>query len=198
MKRVVGLTGGYCSGKNEAAITFAKEGFSLIDVDILGHQALAICAEKLAYAFGPGILSPDGSVNRRAMGEIVFSSAEKLQLHESIVHPVMLGLLDKAIEADKDVCIHAALLYRFPQTKLCDFIVEMRAPLWVRIRRGMSRDGLGVADILRRISKQRYLWKLRPKDKPPVVFIDNSGDLDALEASVRSALDSHGFLGKKA
>ncbi|HEY9055000.1 MAG TPA: dephospho-CoA kinase [Rectinemataceae bacterium] len=197
MKRIVGLTGGYCSGKNEAAVTFAEEGFTLIDVDLLGHKALGTCSEKLASAFGQGILFPDGSVNRRALGEIVFSSAEKLQLHESIVHPVMLGFLDEAIETGRDVCIHAALLYRFPQTRLCDFIVEMRAPLWVRIRRGMARDKLGVADILRRISKQRYLWKLRPKEKPPVVFVDNSGNLAALEASVRSALAAHGFLGSK-
>ena len=190
MKTIVGLTGGYCSGKNEAAVTFAHEGFVLIDVDILGHQALAACSEKLAQAFGPGILTPEGEVNRRTLGDIVFSNLEKLQLHESIVHPVMLGLLDEEITAHDKICIHAALLYRFPQTNLCNLIIEMRAPLWLRIKRGMSRDNLGVIDILRRISKQRYLWKLRPKTMPPVVFIDNDGNLEALEAEVRKTIPS--------
>ena len=188
MKTIVGLTGGYCSGKNEAAVTFAHEGFSLIDVDALGHKALAACAGRLAAVFGPAILMPDGSVNRRALGDIVFSNREKLQLHEAIVHPVMLSFLDEEIAAHEKACIHAALLYRFPQTKLCDLIVEMRAPLPLRIRRGMARDGLGVADILKRISKQRYLWKLRPRDRPEVVFIDNDGNLDSLEAQVRKII----------
>jgi len=190
MKTIVGLTGGYCSGKNEAAITFASEGFALIDVDALGHKALAACAGKLADIFGAAILQADGTVNRRALGDIVFSNREKLQLHESIVHPVMLSFLDEEIAAHERVCIHAALLYRFPQTKLCDLIVEMRAPLALRIRRGMARDGLGVVDILKRISKQRYLWKLRPRDRPPVLFIDNDGNLDSLEAQVRNIVST--------
>ncbi|MCX7028445.1 MAG: dephospho-CoA kinase [Spirochaetes bacterium] len=190
MMTIVGLTGGYCSGKNEAAVTFAHEGFTLIDVDALGHKALAACAEKLARTFGPGILQPDGKVNRKALGEIVFSNREKLQLHESIVHPVMLRFLDEEIQAHERICIHAALLYRFPQTNLCDLIVEMKASIWLRIKRGMARDGLGIADILRRISKQRYLWKLRPKEKPPVVIIENDGNLQALEAQVKMIIAS--------
>lgn len=191
MKLIVGLTGGYCSGKNEAAVSFAREGFSLIDVDQLGHKALGLCKDDLVKAFGPEILSPDGSVNRRALGGIVFSSREKLQLHESIVHPAMLRLLDEEMDAHEKACVHAALLYRFPQTKRCSFVVEMRAPLWLRVKRGMARDGLGVVDILKRISKQRYLWELRPKESPPVVFIDNTGDLEALEKAVLAAIDAH-------
>jgi dephospho-CoA kinase len=185
MKTIVGLTGGYCSGKNEAAVTFAHEGFTLIDVDLLGHRALAACAGVLAETFGPDILQADGTVNRRALGAIVFSDHEKLKLHESIVHPAMLKFLDEEIAAHEKVCIHAALLYRFPQKNVCDLIVEMRAPLALRIQRGMTRDGLSEAEIRKRITNQRYLWRLRPKKNPPVVLVDNDGNLEALEAQVR-------------
>jgi len=190
MKTIVGLTGGYCSGKNEAAVTFAKEGFHLIDVDVLGHQALTLCAERLSKAFGRGILSPDGSVNRRALADIVFSSAEKLQHHESIVHPVMLELLDKEIALHEKICINAALLYRFPQTAVCDLIIEVRAPFFTRIRRGWLRDHLGVVDILKRMGNQRYLWALRPAKSPRIVQVDNDGDLAALDKAIRAALAS--------
>jgi dephospho-CoA kinase len=188
MKMVVGLTGGYCSGKNEAAVTFSKAGFHLIDVDILGHKALALCTQRLSAVFGKDILGADGLVQRKALADIVFSSPEKLQIHESIVHPVMLDLLDKEIAEHEKICINAALLYRFPQTALCDLIIEVRAPFFTRIRRGQSRDRLGVVDILKRMANQQYLWALRPTENPRVVYVDNDGDLEALEKAILAAL----------
>ena len=190
MKMVVGLTGGYCSGKNEAAVTFAKAGFHLIDVDIVGHRALALCAERLSAIFGKEILGADGSVQRRALADIVFSSPEKMQIHEAIVHPVMLSLLDNEIAEYEKICINAALLYRFPQTAICDLIIEVRAPFFTRIRRGQSRDKLSVMDILRRMANQQYLWALRPPENPRVVFVDNDGDLEALEKAILAAIAS--------
>ena len=190
MKTIVGLTGGYCSGKNEAAQTLAREGFHLIDVDILGHKALETSREELRRAFGPAILSPDGRVNRRALADIVFSSSEELQLHEAIVHPMMLSLLNQEIEAYPRVCINAALLYRFPQAKSCDLIIEMRAPFFIRVKRGQIRDGLGVRDILRRISNQHYLWDMRPTEGPKIVYIHNDGDLAALDRAIKAVLET--------
>ncbi len=189
MKTIVGLTGGYCSGKNEAAQTMAQEGFHLIDVDLLGHKALESSTKELEKAFGKVILDPDGRINRRALGDIVFSSAEKLQLHESIVHPTMLSLLNQEIEAYEKVCINAALLYRFPQALDCDLIIEMRAPFFTRVKRGQNRDRLSVRDILKRISNQHYLWDMRPSGGPEIVYIDNDGDLAALGSAIKAVLD---------
>jgi len=190
MKTIIGLTGGYCTGKNEAASSLETMGFSIIDVDKLGHVALERSAAKLAEVFGPSILKADGSVDRRALGAMVFSSPARLALHESIVHPPMLELLDQAIAAGDRVCINAALLYRFPQKERCTLILEVRAPLCERIRRGRERDGLGVRDILTRIASQRYLWRMRPEVHPPVLFLDNGGDLDALKRDIGRILAS--------
>jgi len=188
MKTIIGLTGSYCSGKNQAAAIMASDGFEVIDVDTLGHRALERSTEKLVSTFGRAILKPDGSIDRKKLGSILFSSAEKLHVHESIVHPIMLELLDDELAKSNRICINAALLYRFPQAKECDLIIELKAPFWERVRRGKSRDHLAAMDVVKRIISQRYLWKLRPYPRPPVVFIHNSGDLDKLRVHVEAAL----------
>lgn len=188
MNKIIGLTGGYCAGKNQAASVIGAMGWEIVDVDRLGYKALEVCAERLSEAFGPEILKSDGTIDRKTLGAIVFSDPERLRLHESIVHPVMLGFLDEAIAAHPKVCINAALLYRFPQKDRCALIIEVRAPLGLRIQRGRVRDGLGVIDILKRIASQRPLWELRPRERPPVIVVDNKGDLGALKAGVEKAL----------
>jgi len=188
MKTIIGLTGSYCAGKNQAASIIETMGFTVIDVDKLGHKALELCTEKLAATFGPSIIKADGSIDRRALGSIVFSKPELLHLHESIVHPVMLALLDEEIAASDRVCINAALLYRFPHAARCEFIIEIRAPLLQRIRRGKERDHLKTADILKRVMSQGSFWRQRPKGRPPVVFVDNSGSLEALKRGIEKVI----------
>lgn len=190
MKTILGLTGGYCSGKNQAGRTIESLGWDLIDVDRLGHEALSACAGRLAKTFGPEILRSDGSVDRKALGAILFSDPAHMKLHESIVHPVMLSLLDSRIEAAARPCINAALLYRFPQCSRCDLVLEVQAPLLARIRRGRQRDGLGAWQVMTRIWSQRYLWKLRPSGSPEVAIIRNSGSEADLDTRVRKVLVS--------
>lgn len=195
---VLGLTGGYCAGKNLAADILESSGYGMIDVDRLGHEALRLEAEALVKAFGIGILRPDGSVDRRALGSIVFPDPEKLKLHESIVHPTMLRLLDAALSGYASggsgaVCINAALLYRFPQASRCDLIVEITAPLEARIARGMARDGLSREDILERIGRQSPLWRLRSQAGVPVAIVVNDSDTPALAARLAKVLEAAGF-----
>ncbi len=83
---IVGLTGRSCSGK-DAVAGMLDERFYVVDEDGLGHQALTANTEKLRAAFGDGIFSEDGSVNRKALGAIVFSSPEKLEILNGISHP---------------------------------------------------------------------------------------------------------------
>lgn len=190
MKTILGLTGGYCSGKNQTGRTIEAMGWDLIDVDRLGHEALAACAPRLAETFGQDILRSDGSIDRKALGTILFSDPALMKMHESIVHPVMLSLLDERIEASARPCINAALLYRFPQCASCSLVLEVQAPLLARIRRGKQRDGLGALQVARRIWSQRRLWKLRPQSKPKVVIIRNSGSESELASRVRNVLGS--------
>ncbi len=188
---IIGLTGGYCSGKSTVAALLAERGWRIVDVDTLGHIALEANAARVAGRFGPGVLGPDGRIARKALAAIVFSDPAGLADHEAIVHPAMLALLDaeisKARIAGADLCIDAALLYRFPQVETCDAVLEIRSPLCARLRRGRERDGISASKALARIRSQRPLWKLRPRKHPPVLFLRNSGSRTRLAGS----LDRH-------
>lgn len=189
-RHIIGLTGGYCSGKNQVGKSIASRGFNVIDADLLAHEALSMSAPRLAETFGRGVLAPDGSVDRRALGAIVFADKAALRLHESIVHPVIMKLLDDEIDKSGDVCINATLLYRYPyEVEKCDFIIEVRASLCTRLRRGKRRDGFGAREVLRRVLSQRYLWKMRPAGSPEVVFLNNNGNPQELEKRVVRLLE---------
>ena len=195
---ILGLTGGYCAGKSSAAKLLQARGFAVIDVDRLGHRALAEVADRVVARFGNGVLDDSGRLDRKKLGAVVFADPRALADHEAIVHPRMLALLDEALaeaaRAGRDACIDAALLYRFPQAASCDGILELRSPLAARLVRAHARDGLSAAQALRRIARQRPLWRLRPRPargRPPFLrFLRNAGPADRLARRVDDALAS--------
>lgn len=189
---ILGLTGGYCAGKNEVATLLEERGWRVADVDKLGHAALAESRENLAGAFGPSIVSADGSIDRARLGAIVFSDPAELQKLESIVHPAMYALLDRAIESaaergEKRFCINAALLYRFPQAAACDAIIEVRAPLYLRLARAARRDSIAGPEAIKRIASQRAFWDLRPSGQP-LYMLWNTGSPDQLRQRLAGIL----------
>jgi dephospho-CoA kinase len=194
----VGLTGGYCSGKNAVAAVLEKMGWTCIDVDVLGHEAVELARDAIVARFGAGVLGADGSVDRKAIARIVFADPAALADQEAIIHPTAIRLLDERIASaeakaaadgrEPRVCVNAALLYRTPQARRCDAIIEVRAPLIARIRRARARDGIGLRRALERIVRQRPFWRLRGASGRPVIFLWNSGGLDALKAAVNRAL----------
>lgn len=196
---ILGLTGGYCSGKSSAAEVLKGTGWVLVDVDAMGHAALKACARSVAELLGPSALKPDGSPDRRAIGAMVFSEQSLLARYEAIVHPAMNKLVESAIlehgfpvhqhqrsdaSSCPGICVDAALLYRLPVVDRCDAIIEVRAPLLARIRRGRLRDGLGPAAVLERIARQRSLWVAGRAFYDRIVIVKNSGSKTALEAAI--------------
>jgi dephospho-CoA kinase len=86
----VGLTGGIGAGKSEVSRRLAAQGAILIDADLIAREVVAPGTSGLAEItalFGPGVLGPDGALDRPALGEIVFADAEQLARLNAIVHP---------------------------------------------------------------------------------------------------------------
>jgi len=189
---VLGLTGGYCAGKNEAAALLEERGWRVCDVDKLGHRALAESVDALVEAFGDSIAAGDRGIDRARLGKIVFADQGQLKKLESIVHPAMYALLDREIEAaarqgaDR-FCINAALLYRFPHRDICRAIIEVRAPLYARLARAQARDHISDAEALKRIASQREFWNLRPQ-AIPLFMLWNTGSRERLRASLAAIL----------
>jgi dephospho-CoA kinase len=186
---VVGLTGRYCAGKDTVARLFAAKGYRVIDVDSLGHAALAEKATEVRAAFGPTVMRPDGTVDRRALGTVVFGDGPALSRLEGIVHPVMIDRVKAIIrEAPSDVLINAAVLRRMGLDALCGAVVCVTAPLLLRVCRAMRRDGVTVREALARISSQ---GDVGPQLNGPAVdtyTVRNRGTARSLERRVERIL----------
>jgi len=209
---LLGLTGGYCAGKNAVAALLEVRGWTCIDVDKLGHEAIELARDAIAARFGPAALGADGQVDRRALARIVFSDPAALAAQEAIVHPLAIRLLEERIAAAEAaaraegrtprICINAALLHRAGRIASCDAIVEVRAPCLLRLARGLRRDGGGLAATARRVSRQRgFRAALRQAASGagvPILALRNAGGRAALERSLDRALAEIGAGGSRA
>jgi dephospho-CoA kinase len=186
---IVGVTGGYCAGKDAVVTLFAEEGFHVVDVDGIGHQVLEENRERIVRAFGTGILSPQGGIDRCALGEIVFRSSRQRKKLESIVHPQMVRRVEAIVRQKKErVVINAAILFKMGLHKLCDTVICVSAPLLVRLKRAKTRDSLSIWQALRRfLAQPRICPKSNGRDVD-IYFVRNWGDRESLKEKVRRFL----------
>ncbi len=185
---VVGVSGKYCAGKNLAAEILARNGFRVVDVDALGHRALEREKAGILARFGGGVLAEDGGVDRRALGRLVFGSARELAALEAIVHPGMVEEVKRELPSEGDAAINAALLFKMGLHPLCGRIIWMKAPLIQRIRRGILRDKLTFAQVLRLVWAQRKLSPQPFLKTVDIRIIRNSGEVERVEAEVLEAV----------
>ncbi len=185
---VVGVTGKYCAGKNLVSEILTTRGFQSIDVDRLGHRALEEQTNEILDTFGNSILGPTGAVDRRKLGEIVFSDKRALARLESITHPAMVSAVSEEIHAnpESDFVINAAILFHMGLHTLCDRVLWVEAPLLVRIRRALQRDDLPLTQVVKRIWSQRKLSSQPFQNLVDTYNVRNSGNRDRLEAMVLS------------
>jgi dephospho-CoA kinase len=182
---VAGLTGKYCAGKDRVARLLHSRGFSVIDVDALGHDALRSEAARIVGAFGTSILGRDGVVDRKALGRIVFSDPRALATLESIVHPVMVDRVEKLIAGTTgDVVVNAAILHHMGLHRLCRAVICVRAPFVLRLIRAMRRDRLSLRAAAGRILSQKGICP--QSNEPPVdtYTVRNWGTARCLERRV--------------
>lgn len=171
----------------------AENGFQPVEVDRIGHQVLEDRREQVARLFGPGIRAPDGSIDRRALGKLVFRSPRARRQLERILHPVMVGRVRSRVEGRTGaLAINAALLFPMGLQRLCSLVIWVQAPWWVRLFRAMRRDRLPLGDALARILSQRGI---RPKSNGIAVdiyYVKNTGDSRFLREQVLTILRERG------
>jgi dephospho-CoA kinase len=198
---LLGLTGGYCAGKSTVASILEARGWTCIDVDKLGHEAMEKARDAIVGRFGPGVVGPDGLLDRRELASIVFSDPAALADQEAIVHPLAIALLNERIaRAEKttaagreaQICINAALLHKTGRIVSCDAVIEVRSPLLIRIARGAKRDGAGARAAFRRITRQKAfrseLYAQVREAGLPLIVLRNCRDRAALARGLELAL----------
>ncbi|HAK46389.1 MAG TPA: dephospho-CoA kinase [Spirochaeta sp.] len=195
---VIGLTGKYCSGKNVAEAVLTEYGIPSIDVDKLGHLALDAQIDRIEEAFGASVIADGGhgvdrTVNRRALGSIVFADSAALARLESISHPWMkeetARLVDEYKAAGaKHVVINAAILHKMKLDGICDCIIWIEAPLFSRIHRSLQRDNAGLFSVLKRIYAQRQLKPKPSLNSVDIYRVGNGSDSDTLKRNLDAVL----------
>lgn len=186
----VGLTGGYATGKSFVAHELERLGCSVISADRLGHQVLQPGGEAYEPAvreFGPEILAPDGSIDRKKLGAIVFSSPEALQRLSGFVHPAVIRIEEEMLirferQNPRGIAvIEAAILIETGRYRRFDRIILTVCDQETQICRGVVRDGLTREQVLGRIARQMPLEEKRPYAH---YLIDTSGPKEATASRI--------------
>lgn len=190
MTFIVGLTGGIGSGKTAAAERFAALGAALVDTDVIAHaltQAEGAAMPAIRAAFGPGVITPEGALDRAAMRRRVFADPAARACLEALLHPL--------IRAEAEAQVRRAASADFPYIVLVvpllaetggyrervDRIAVVDCPEETQIARVMARSGLSREEATAILAAQvPRAQRLAIADD----VIDNVAGLDALHARV--------------
>ena len=162
--KILGLTGNIASGKSVVASMFENMGATVIDVDDIAKKIVEPNQptwEKIVDAFGRDILNPDLTINRKALGDIIFNDDEKRKILNDITHPVIIKTAREKVEEYrredvKVVIIEAALIVEKGGLKdLIEKLIVVTADEESQIKRLIGRNGFGKTSFLNSI-KIRY------------------------------------------
>lgn len=188
---LAGLTGGIGSGKSTVSARFAELGAEVIDADAItrelqapGQPTLAAMVER----FGPGILRPDGSLDRQHVADLVFGDADALADLNAIVHPAVGQEIGRRLAAladtDRVVILDVPLLVESGRDDLVALIVVDVDPE-VAVRRLVEHRGFREDDARARMARQ--VTRAERTARADLV-IDNHGSVDDLRGQVDAAL----------
>ncbi|MFD9241985.1 dephospho-CoA kinase [Streptomyces sp. NPDC059556] len=188
----VGLTGGIGAGKSEVSRLLVSYGAVLIDADRIAREVVEPGTPGLAAvveAFGEGVLTAEGTLDRPKLGSIVFADADRLAALNAIVHP-LVGARSAELESRAgtgDVVVHdVPLLTENGLAPLYDLVVVVDASPETQLDRLVRLRGMAESEARARMSAQAT--RAQRLDVADLV-IDNDGPLDALEPQVRKVWD---------
>lgn len=178
------LTGGIATGKSSVAIMFALDGFELIDADKVAHEMLELHQDKIAKLFGSSYIV-EGSVDRKALGRVIFSNPEEKKRLEALFHPLIFSEIERqAKEKDqlkRPYIIDIPLFFETKRYPIKESIV-VYTPREKQLERLMKRDGSTMEEAKQRIDAQMSIEEKRALS---TYLIDNSKDIRSLEEAYR-------------
>ena len=182
---VVGLTGGIASGKSTVAGFLRQAGARIVDADRIARAVVApggpAYAEIVAL-FGPTILLPDGQIDRKRLGGIIFNDPAQQAALNAIVHPRVFERFGVVIERmaahspDAVVVLDVPLLFETGMQRDLAEVIVVYVPEALQLQRLMARDDLSAQDAMARIRSQ---LPIEEKRRRATIVIDNSGSRSA-------------------
>jgi dephospho-CoA kinase len=189
----VGLTGGVASGKSTVSAMLAELGAVVIDSDKLAREVVARGTSGLARvveAFGEEILTPEGEMDRPAVGVIVFGDESRRKVLEGIIHPLVR---DRSAELEAtagpdDLVVHdIPLLAEAGMAEMFEAVVVVDVPVELQVERMVRDRGWTEED-----SRSRIAAQASREDRRAIAtyVVDNTGTLDELRVRVREVYDA--------
>ena len=188
---LVGLTGGIATGKSTVDAVLRELGAVIIDADVLAREVVEPgepALTEIAAEFGPTVLGPDGRLDRKALGAIVFADPERRRTLEAMTHPRIRERFQQRLDTltAEDfrglVFFDAPVMIESGNYRNMDRMVVVVTDEATQIARLMARDGIDREEALQKMGSQ---MPLAEKAKLADYVIDNSGDRATTEAEVR-------------
>ncbi|MBT1630413.1 dephospho-CoA kinase [Curtobacterium flaccumfaciens] len=189
---IIGLTGGIAAGKSTVSRRWTEQGAVVVDADRLARDAVAPGSPGLAQVaqrFGPSVIAADGSLDRPALGSIVFADPAARKDLEAITHPEVWRLAQQAFDAAEAADPDAVVVYDVPllaeargsRPLRFDAVVVVDAPAAQRIERLVEHRGMARDEAERRVAAQA-------SDADRLALADHVVDATGtLEQTIRSA-----------
>ena len=193
--KIIGITGSIGSGKSHVAALISERGIPRIDTDEVYHGFVSKrspMTEEIEKHFGSEVINPDGSLNRAALGKIVFSDPEKLKLLNSLTHGTVKARVREMLTeyrkaGERAVLVEVPLMFESGFDKECDEVVCVVADDKVRLERICERDGISEKDAKKRMKNQKdndfYI-----ANSSIIVYNDGSEDISPRISSIVKTL----------
>lgn len=185
----VGLTGGIGAGKSEVSRLLVSYGAVLVDADKIAREVVEPGTpglDAVVDAFGPGVLTADGRLDRPKLGSLVFADSDRLATLNAIVHPLVSARsleLESRAGAD-DIVVHdVPLLVENGLTGLYDLVVVVDASPETQLDRLVRVRGMAESEARSRMAAQATRER---RTASADLVIDNDGPLEKLEPQVRA------------
>lgn len=193
--RIIGITGPTGAGKSLLSQLFQRSNIPTIDADRVYHDMLlppSECLDALRAAFGEQIFAADGTLDRARLGEIVFSSEEKLELlNKTVLSRVIARIKQMIFEYEKSgyraVAVDAPTLIESGFDKECDTVISVLSPKEQRTERIMKRDSIDAERAALRVNAQKDDSFYTESSH---FVLHNDGERDSFEKAAAELLSS--------
>ncbi len=188
----VGLTGGIGSGKSTVSALLAARGAVIIDYDQLARDVVepgAPALDAIVQRFGPDVIASDGTLDRPALGAVVFADHSARKDLEGITHPAIrdLAVQRQLAAGDDAIVIHDnPLLVEMGAAAHCEVVIVVDIPVEVQVERLVTIRGMTKDEALARINAQA---SRETRTGAADLVIDNTGPIDELDSIVGGIWD---------